>query len=200
MPIDTIIFDLGGVLIDWDPRYLYRTIFRTEEEIDRFLSGVCTPAWNAEQDRGRSLREATEDLAAVHPEFANEIRAYYGRWHEMLGGPIHETVELLQSLKQGEQYRLLALTNWSAETFPIARNRFDFLDWFEGVVVSGEEKLIKPDPKLYRVLLDRYQVEPSRAVFLDDAEKNVVAARELGMQGIVVRSPMQLREDLADLL
>jgi 2-haloacid dehalogenase len=200
MAINTIIFDLGGVLIDWDPRHVYRTIFKSEEEIERFLTHVCTPAWNAEQDRGRSLREATEELAATHPEYADEIRAFYGRWPEMLGGAISESVELLDSLRQSGQYRLLALTNWSAETFSIARNRFDFLTWFEGIVVSGEEQIIKPDLRLYQVLLDRYQVDPAQAVFIDDAEKNVVAARQVGLHGIHFRSPMQLREDLADLL
>ncbi len=200
MPINTIIFDLGGVLIDWNPRYLYRSIFKTEAEIDRFLDTICTGAWNAEQDRGRSLREATESLAAEHPEWAEEIRAYYGRWPEMLGGSIPESVDLLDSLHQGKQYRLLALTNWSAETFPIARQRFDFLDWFEGIVVSGEERLIKPDPKIYRLLLDRYQVNPTEAVFLDDSMKNVDGAKKVGLHGIQFCSPMQAREELADLL
>lgn len=200
MSINTIIFDLGGVLIDWNPRYLYRSIFRSEEEIDRFLDTICTDAWNAEQDRGRSLREATEQLAAEHPEWADEIRAYYGRWPEMLRGSIAESVELLDSLRQGNQYRLLALTNWSTETFPIAQQRFDFLDWFEGIVVSGEERLIKPDPKIYQLLLDRYQVNPAEAIFLDDSKKNVEGAKEVGLHSIHFHSPMQAREDLADLL
>jgi len=200
MAIDTIIFDLGNVLIQWDPRLLYRKIFKTEAEIDTFLENICTAEWNMQQDAGRPVAEATEQLAAAHPEWADEIRAYYGRWPEMLGGPIPESVEVLEQLKRGGQYRLLALTNWSAETFPIARERYDFLDGFEGILVSGEEKLVKPDPAIYQLLFDRYGVEPTRAVFIDDSEKNVMAARELGVKGIHFASPMQMREELADAL
>ncbi len=200
MAIDTIIFDLGNVLIQWDPRLLYRKIFKTEAEIDTFLENICTAEWNMQQDAGRPVAEATEQLAATHPEWADEIRAYYGRWPEMLGGPIPESVEVLEQLKRGGQYRLLALTNWSAETFPIARERYDFLDGFEGILVSGEEKLVKPDPAIYQLLFDRYGVEPTRAVFIDDSEKNVMAARELGVKGIHFASPMQMREELADAL
>jgi 2-haloacid dehalogenase len=200
MAIDTIVFDLGGVLVDWNPRYVYYDMFPTEAEAEDFLQSICTPAWNAEQDRGRSLQEATEALVAIHPKWTQEILAYYGRWHEMLRDPIHESVELLQSLKHSGDYRLLALTNWSAETFPVARERFDFLQWFEGIVVSGEEKLIKPDAQIYECLFARYQVTPERAVFIDDSAQNVETARQLGMQGIHFRSPMQLRESLAEIL
>src|SRR5215212_5971306 len=139
--ITTIIFDLGGVLIDWNPRYVYRTIFDNEEKIDWFFENICTNEWNEHQDSGRSLKEATEELVAKHPEHENEIRAYYDRWEEMLGGPINETVEILRSLKEANKYKLYALTNWSAETFPVALQRYDFLQWFDGIVMSGEEKI-----------------------------------------------------------
>lgn len=198
--IDTIVFDLGGVLIDWNPRYVYQTLFETEAEIDEFLATVCTGAWNAEQDRGRSLCQGTQSLIEQYPQWDTHIWAYYGRWPEMLGGPIYETVDLLQSLKQGGQYRLLALTNWSMETFPFAKRRYEFLTWFEGILVSGEEGVIKPEPAIYQLLFERYGVDPAKAVFLDDSEKNVVGAREVGLHAIQVKSPMQLREDLADML
>lgn len=199
-PIETIIFDLGGVLIDWDPRYVYRTIFDTEEEITSFLENICRYEWNVLQDAGRPLAEATEILVAEHPEWEKEIRAYYGRWPEMLGGVVEETVEILEALKASGRYRLLALTNWSGETFPIAHARYDFFRHFEGVVVSGVEKVIKPDPQIYRILLDRYGVNPDTSVFIDDSLKNVKGAENVGIHGIHFQSPMQLREDLADLL
>jgi 2-haloacid dehalogenase len=199
MSINTIVFDLGGVLIDWNPRYLYRKIFETEAEIESFLNNICLYEWNVEQDAGRTLAEGTELLVAKHPDWEQEIRAYYGRWEEMLGGEIMGTVEILESLKYGG-YRILGLTNWSAETFPIAYKRYDFFKHFEGIVVSGDEKIVKPDPRIYQTLIDRYQVDPAKAVFIDDSPKNVQGAIEKGMHGIRFLSPMQIREELADLL
>ena len=199
MKINTIIFDLGGVLIDWDPKRLYRKIFKTEEEVESFLENIAKYEWNVEQDAGRSLTDGTEWLVEKHPEWEKEIRAYYGRWEEMLGGAVMGTVEILESLKYGG-YRILALTNWSGETFPIALNRYEFFKHMEGIVVSGDEKVAKPNPKIYQILLDRYQVNPSEAVFIDDSLKNVKGAQDLGIHGIHFKSPMQLREDLADIL
>lgn len=198
--IDTIIFDLGGVLIDWNPRYLYRKIFVDPGAAEHFLSEICTPAWNHEQDAGRSWEEAIESKVAEFPEYEAEIRAYRDRWDEMLGGAIDETVELLHMLRGGRQYRLLALTNWASDTFQYTLTRFEFLSWFEGIVVSGDEGVAKPDPRIYQTLLDRYQVVPDRALFLDDSEKNVAAARRLGLHAVHFQSPMQLREELADWL
>ena len=140
--IKNIVFDLGGVLIDWDPRYVYRTIFDTEEEVESFLAKVCVYEWNIQQDAGRSLQEATEVLIRKHPEWATEIQAYYGRWEEMLGGVIEGTLEILESFMSNSNYTVFALTNWSAETFPVAQARYEFLQWFEGIVVSGVEKCI----------------------------------------------------------
>src|SRR5258706_1793339 len=156
--INAIIFDLGGVLIDWNPRYVYRQIFKTEEEVEWFLKNVTTLDWNERQDEGYSIHKATEELIAKHPEWEPEIKAYYGRWPEMLGEAIHETVDIFRQLKETGKYKLFALTNWSAELFPHARERFDFLKWFDGIVVSGEEKLRKPFPEFYQLLLDRYQL------------------------------------------
>ncbi len=200
MAIRTIIFDLGGVLIDWNPRYVFRQIFETEEEVEKFLAEICTMEWNHLHDEGQPLAVGTENLVAQHPEWESEIRAYYGRWEEMLGGPIHESVELLAHLRTSGQYRLLALTNWSAETFPVALNRYEFLQWFEGIVVSGDEKVAKPEAEIFQRLMDRYEVKPEEAVFIDDSPKNVEGAQAVGMKAIHFRSPMQLREELAELL
>jgi 2-haloacid dehalogenase len=194
--LDTIIFDLGGVLIDWNPEYLYRKIFSDEAEMRYFLKEVATPHWNEEQDGGRLLAEATELLVQQHPKYEEEIRAFYGRWTEMLGGIIPETLEILETLLEKGQYRIYALTNWSHETYPIALERYDFLKRFHGVLVSGEEKLKKPDPKIYQLILGRYDIDPKQALFIDDNLRNVHAAQALGIHAIHFRSPQQLKEYL----
>jgi 2-haloacid dehalogenase len=194
--IDTIIFDLGGVLIDWNPRYVYRKIFKTEEEIDWFLQNVTTPEWNENQDAGYPLHKATEELIAKHPEWEPEIKAYYGRWLEMLGQDIHETVEILQQLKGTGKYKLYALTNWSAETFPHALERFEFFKAFDGVVVSGQEKMRKPSAEFYKILIDRYHLDPARTIFIDDVLRNVKGAESVGIMGIHFHNPSQLKDEL----
>ncbi len=198
--IDTIIFDLGGVLIDWNPRYMYRKIFDDEQQMEDFLENVTTHDWNELQDGGRSLAEATETLVKEQPKWEKEIRAFYDRWEEMLGGPILGTVELLDTLVRSKRYRMLALTNWSAETFPVALERYDFLGWFEGILVSGAENLKKPDVKIYQLMIERYQLDPSTTLFIDDSERNLKGARRVGLNTIHFESPMQLRERLADVL
>ncbi|MBI5914702.1 MAG: HAD family phosphatase [Bacteroidetes bacterium] len=194
--MDTIIFDLGGVLIDWNPDYVFDKLFDDPARKQFFYKNICSLDWNEEQDAGRPTQEATDLLLAQHPEWETEIRAYYGRWQEMLGGAIHDTVDILRSIKNTGSHRLYALTNWSAETFPMALETFDFLHWFGGIVVSGEEKTRKPFPDFYQILLDRYHVEPQRAVFIDDNYRNVVAAQNLGMKCIHFQSPDQLRQEL----
>ncbi|MDE2315041.1 MAG: HAD family phosphatase [Xanthomonadaceae bacterium] len=196
--IDTVVFDLGGVLIDWNPRYLYRRLFDNEAAMERFLAGVCTSAWNEQQDAGRPWSEAVDSLSAQFPQHAGLIAAYRDGWREMLGGVIQGSVDLLAELKR-RGVRLYALTNWSHETFPLAKEieRFGFLHSFEGIVVSGEERLIKPDPRIYQRLLGRYAIEPGRAVYIDDARRNVDAAEALGMRAWWFRGPEGLREWLA---
>jgi 2-haloacid dehalogenase len=194
--IRTVIFDLGGVLIDWNPDYVFKTIFSDDKELKWFYEHICTPDWNEEQDAGRDLSEATEMLVKQFPDHEQNIRAYYGRWEEMLKGPIHDTVEIFRELKEGGKYHLLALTNWSHQTFPIALERFDFLHWFHGRVVSGEERTRKPFRDIYMTLITRYDVDPSTAVYIDDNERNLVTARELGMQTIHFRDPAGLKEAL----
>ncbi len=196
--IKTVIFDLGGVLIDWNPHYVYRHIFDDDEKLNWFFETVCTSEWNEKQDAGRSLKEATDELVARFPEYENEVRAYYGRWEEMLGGPIHDTVEIFRSLKEANQYRLYALTNWSAETFPVALQRYDFLKWFDGIVMSGEEKTRKPFPEIYQLLLSRFDLDPSETVFIDDSLRNIKGAEAAGIEGIHFQSPAQLKQALLE--
>jgi 2-haloacid dehalogenase len=194
----TVVFDIGGVLIDWDPRYLYRKLLPDEPAVERFLAEVCTTAWNAEQDLGRPWAEAVATLIAQFPAQAAMITAYHERWSEMLGGAIDGTVAVLGELREAG-VPLYALTNFSTETFAQARTRFGFLDWFEGIVVSGQERLVKPDPRIYQLLLDRYRLAAKTTVYLDDAPANVDAARALGMTGLWFTGPDQLRADLVRL-
>ena len=194
--INTIIFDLGAVLIDWNQRYLYRKIFKTEAEIEWFLANVCTTEWNEEQDGGRPFAEAVKIQTLLFPQFEKEIEAFWKRWPEMMAGPIDDTVNIFERLKKSNQHKFYALTNWSAETFPIALERFEFFKWFDGLVVSGEEKTRKPLPEFYNRLLTRYQVNPAEALFIDDNIKNVEAARLLGINSIHFLSSQQLEAEL----
>jgi 2-haloacid dehalogenase len=197
--INTLVFDLGGVLIDWNPEYLYNKIIPDEKERRWFLSTICTPDWNEQQDEGRSLKDATEHLVGKYPEHEASIRAYYDRWKEMLGGPIHETVEIFRQLKFHTDLKLYALTNWSAETFPVALELYEFLHWFDGRLVSGEEKIRKPFPEIYRLLIDRFAIEPAKAIYVDDNIRNVLPARELGFHGIHFRTPALFKKELEGL-
>jgi len=195
--ITTIIFDLGGVLVDWNPEYVYRDVFdKDQDKVDWFLNNVCTSEWNVQQDAGRTLEEGTDILVKQYPQYEDWIRIYYDKWEEMLGGPIQETVNLLNKLKRDNKYRLLALTNWSGELFPIALERYEFLKYFEGIVVSGDEKTAKPFPKIYETIIERYQLSPENCVFIDDNFENVRAAGKLGIYGIHYNSPEQLKEEL----
>jgi 2-haloacid dehalogenase len=195
--INTIIFDLGGVLIDWNPKYVYRDIFNGDDEkVDWFLDTICTNDWNVEHDAGRLLKDGTELLVKEYPQYEEWIRVYYDRWHEMLGGPIEDTVTLLNTLKKTNTHKLYALTNWSAETFPVAIERYDFLQHFEGILVSGAEKMRKPFTEIYDLMLKRYQLEASSSVFIDDNLDNVVGARKVGMKAIHYKNSQQLINEL----
>jgi 2-haloacid dehalogenase len=196
LTVKTVVFDLGGVLIDWDPRYLYRKLLADEAEVERFLTTICTPEWNAEQDRGRPFAEGVAELVERHPEHAAAIAAYHERWPEMLAGDLPGSVAVLADLRAAG-VPLYALTNWSAETFAITRGRFEWLDWFDGLLVSGEERMTKPDPAFFRLLLDRFGLDPGSTVFVDDSEANVAAARELGIDAVRFIGPDQLRRELS---
>ncbi len=179
--IDLVLFDLGGVLIDWDPRRLYRKIFKSEAAMDVFLATVCTPAWNLELDRGRPFAEAVAELVEEHPAQRDAIEAYESRWIEMIGGPIAPTVALLEAL-EAQGAKLRALTNWSAETFPLVRDAapYRFLDHFEAIYVSGELRMIKPEPDIFHHVLGDTALTPARILFIDDSAANIRAADQLG--------------------
>jgi 2-haloacid dehalogenase len=200
----SVIFDLGNVLIGWDPRNLYRKLFAEDgagerAAMERFLAEVCTGQWNLEQDRGRSFADGVAHLLAEHPpELHDFIRAYDERWDEMLSDELAGAVAVLEDL-HAAQTPLYALTNWNQDKFTIARKRYAWLACFRGIVVSGEEGLVKPDPALYHVLLERYRLQAEACVFIDDSQPNVEAANALGMRGLLFRSANQLRSELRGL-
>jgi 2-haloacid dehalogenase len=195
--INTIIFDLGGVLIDWNPEYVFNeTYFDSMEKRDYFLTHICSSDWNERQDEGRSIVEATEELIKEFPEWETAIRDFYGRWTDMLNGPITATVEILRQLKESGNYKLYALTNWQAGLFEIALVRYNFLHWFDGRVVSGEEKMRKPFPEFYQLLLKRYNVKAEEVLFIDDNLRNIKAAEALGIRSIYFESPEKLSAEL----
>ena len=193
-----VVFDLGGVLIDWNPRYLFRKLFASDDEVERFLANICPPDWNVMQDAGRPIEVAVAERSAKFPDFQEHIAAYYGRWEEMLGGSLDATVAILERLRQVD-VPLYALTNWSAETFPIAQRRFEFLDWFSGTIVSGQEGLIKPDPRIYELLLARFGLRAGDIVFIDDSPANVGGAARTGIHGLRYTSAETLESELRDL-
>lgn len=197
--IDTIVWDLGGVLVDWNPLFVYNEqYFNSPADRDYFFSHICTSDWNEQQDAGYSLQRATEEKLAAFPDpkWQQPIRDFYGRWTDMLRGPLPDTVDIFRRLKERGQFKFFALTNWSAETFPIALDRFEFLHWFDGRLVSGEEGTRKPFPEFYQLLFSRYQVNPSSAIFIDDNLRNVKAGEALGLRGIHFQSATQLLEEL----
>ncbi|TXE11704.1 HAD family phosphatase [Seonamhaeicola algicola] len=195
--IDTVIFDLGGVLIDWNPEYVYLNEFNgNREKMQWFFNNVCTMDWNENQDAGYPIAKATEERVAMFPEYEDLIRMYYGRWEEMLGDAISGTVDILKKMIASKKYKVVALTNWSNETFPIALKRFEFLQWFEGIVVSGDEKTRKPFKDIYITTLNRYNITAENAIFIDDNIRNIQAANTLGINGIQFKNPEQLISEL----
>ncbi len=197
-PISAVVFDLGGVLIDWDPRHLYRGLFDDAGEMETFLAEVTTAAWNTEQDAGRPWSEGIAQLVAAHPHHEALIRAYHERWPEMLAGAIDGTVDVLAEVRAAG-YPVYALSNWSAETFPATRERFPFLDWFDGIVISGELGVTKPDPRLFRHLIERFALPVRETVFIDDQPANIEAAARLGFRAIRFEGADRLRRELVRL-
>ncbi len=194
--IRNIIFDFGGVLMDWNPRYFFKDYFNDDEKMEFFLKNIAVDEWNAEQDRGRSLAGGTEILVEKHPEWEKEIRAYYENWTTMLRSDIPENVEVLRKLANTD-YELFGLTNWSHETFPYALANYNFFELFEEkIVVSGEEKLIKPNPEIWKVLLERYNIKAEESVFIDDNAKNVEMADSLGFITVHVKDDTDLEKEL----
>ena len=194
--IKAVIWDLGNVFIDWNPNRLFDQLITDEEKRRYFFDHVCTMDWNENQDAGYPIRQATEELVAKYPEWKEHIEAYYGRWVEMLGGAITGTVDIFRTLKETTHLKHYALTNWSHELFPTALQMFDFLHWFDGRVVSGEEKMRKPEPAFYQILLDRYGLQPAEVIFIDDNLRNVRAAEAIGIRSIRFITPHQLHTEL----
>jgi len=193
-----IVFDLGGVLIDWNPRYLFAEVFENHDELEFFLSKVCSPDWNEEQDGGRSLKDGTDYLLAKFPRYHTEIKMFYNQWEKMLGGSLSENVKIFEKLLATQQYRIFALTNWSAETFPIALAQFDFLHKFEDILVSGAERMRKPQPEIYTLMLHRFDIQPSETIFIDDNERNVYAAEARQISSIHLPPGKSLEKALED--
>ncbi len=194
--VKNIVFDLGGVLIDWNPRYLFKNVFSKQDELDFFLTEVCSFDWNEAQDAGRSIADANAALIQVYPEYEHQIRMYYDQWTEMLGGVFEENVKLLEDLNKQKKLNLYALTNWSAETFPEACKRYDFLQLFDGIVVSGVEGIKKPDRAFFELLFNRYNFEPSQSLFIDDNLRNVQSALKLSMPSIHYTRDVDLAREL----
>ena len=198
--INTIIFDLGGVLIDWNPEYVYLKEFRGDrKKMDWFLNTICAWDWNVNQDAGYSLTKATEERIALFPEHEELIKMYYGRWEEMLGFAHEDTLKILSSLTNNPNYRVLALTNWSGETWPKAIAKFPWLQWFEGILVSGDEGMRKPFPEIYELMLSRYEIHREKAVFIDDSKANIEGCEVVGIKGIHFTNADRLRTELQSL-
>lgn len=198
--INTIIFDLGGVLIDWQPINVYLKAFNGDEEKAKwFLNSVCTMAWNVEQDAGRLIEEAVKVKTAEFPQYEELIKLYYDEWPDMLNGVMNDTLAILEKLINNKKYKVFALTNWSAETFPIAQSRYQFLKWFDGIVVSGEVKMRKPFLEIYHHTLKQFNITANQSVFIDDNAENIKAANEAGIIGVLFKNAKQLQSDLKGL-
>jgi 2-haloacid dehalogenase len=191
----TVVFDVGNVLLRWDPRNLYRTIFDDDATMETFLSTICTARWNLEQDRGRDWDEAVGLLVKEHPAHETSIRAFHERWEETVSGVIEENVALLGRLRAAG-VPTYCITNFSAPKFALSRTRYPFLAGFDGIIVSGDEKLLKPDRAIYELLLDRYALKAEDCIFIDDSQANVEGARAVGMHAIHFVEPMDLAAEL----
>ncbi len=194
-PIQAVVFDFGGVLLDWNPRHLYRKLFDDDAEMERFLGEICTMEWHDAHDRGVSVEQSGARLAAEHPQYAELILAWGRRSEEMIAGPITGTVAILRELKDAG-VPCYGLTNMEAETYPLRRERFEFLRWFDGTVVSAFEGITKPDPEIFQRLLDRFGLTAATTLMIDDSARNVLAARNLGMATVQFQSAEDLRQRL----
>lgn len=197
MAIKNIVFDFGGVLIDWNPRYFYKNIFAEESEMEFFLREICNAEWSMKIDGGYSFSEAAKELQVQHPKYHSEIEMFLQNWKIMIGGEIFENTKLLPSLKT--KYRLFGLTNWSAEAFPIVYEQYAFFKNFEGIIVSAVEKMVKPNRNIYELLLGRYNLQAAESLFIDDNLKNIETAKELGFFTIHLNGARKLADQLTEL-
>lgn len=198
--IDTLIFDLGGVLVDWNPEYVYKDVFKDNpEKMKWFLTHVCNSEWNIEQDAGRTIAEAEALKIRDYPKYEKEIKLFYKNWEHMFSGPIEENVALFKQLKASKKYKIYALTNWSAEKWDKALELFPFFKDFDGVIVSGQEKTRKPFKEIYELILNRYKIIPKNAVFIDDNKENIQAFESFGVAGIHIQLYTKLLVELKKL-
>ncbi len=194
MKITNIVFDFGGVLVDWNPKYLYEKIFTDKSELNYFLTEVLPPDWNDRFDMGGSFQENIDELSLKYPKYKYAIQMYKDRWTETIKGEIFINTALLEPLSK--KYPLYGLTNWSAETFPIAYERYSFFSIFEGIVVSGVEKVIKPNPDIYKILLSRYNLKPENTIFIDDNINNIKMANNLNINTIHYKNTVNVKDEL----
>ena len=197
--IKNIIFDFGGVLLDWNPHYLYDPYFGDVEKAEWFLANICTYPWNAQHDAGKPVAEGTVELIAQYPEWEKEIRMYYDEFEKMLSGQIAGMEDYIKELK-GRGFRIYGLSNWSVETFAMIRPKYPILDLMEDMVISGKEKVMKPDAKIYQIALQRFGIKPEESVFIDDNVNNIVGCEAVGIHGIVFKDAGKLRPVLEKLL
>ncbi len=194
--MDAVLFDLGKVLLDWDPRYYYRPFFANEETLEDFVQRVIAHEWYLEMDAGKPSGQAIAERSRAHPEYAELIARWKEGWPLMMRGAISGSVDILDELRR-RGVRLYALTNFSRETWPLAKARFEFLSWFEDAIISGEHGIVKPDPRIFELAISRCRLDPARTTFVDDMPANVEAARACGLRAIQFTSPEKLRADLA---
>lgn len=197
--IDTVIFDLGGVLVDWDPKNMYKKVFKTTEEMNWFLDNVCTFEWNMEQDGGRLIADAVTQKISEFPEFEEQIKMFYDRWEEMFIGILQQNIDVQQKLIANPNYRVYALTNWCGEKWDKALELFPFFNDFEGVIVSGKVKMRKPNDDIFQLILNRFNINPKTTVFIDDNLENTIASERNGLQTIHLKPSSNLKSELTNI-
>ena len=193
--IDSVVVDIGGVLLDWDPRHLYRRLFDDHDEMADFLATVCTSDWHHAHDLGVDTLQSCKELAREHPRYADMIMAWADRGEEMIAGQIEGTVEVLADVRAAG-LPCFALSNMEPDKFELRRDRFAFMQWFDGCVISGIEGVAKPDQRIFEILLERHELDPRRTAFIDDSPRNIAAAKALGIEAVPFVSPAELRDDL----
>ena len=198
--IKNVVFDFGGVLLDWNPRYFYKSIFNDDQKMEYFLQNIATSTWNAQMDKGRSFEECMKELAEQYPEYKDPIMLYRKGWETMLKGPIESGIRVLDAVMNAQKFKVYGLTNWSAETFPSTFNKYKFLQKFEGIVVSGEEQMIKPEKGIYLTLIERYNLVPEETFFMDDNIQNVETALSRGINAVQFTGTDKNLEQIAKIL
>lgn len=194
--IKNIIFDFGGVLVDWNPHHLYDTYFGDKDSADWFLGNICTMDWNMQMDAGKPFEQGVAEKIAQYPQWEKEIRLYWERWIDMMGDTIPNMYDWILQLKQ-QGYAIYGLTNWSTETFIQVKDKYSIFQLMDGIVMSGEERVTKPDAKIYHILLNRYQLAPEECVFFDDNLNNVIAAQNIGIHAVQFQSTEQAKRELS---